>query len=357
MEKFTLNELANYINMTYIPNSWKECYSNSLANLLNIKWLKKNYIKKAIKVYKLNDEKEYVQEIFKAIKIIKNNDKLRILANLFHYILFKDRTNQINDVWNWGYSENLFNVMGNNLLPLIVLLSGYKLHIANMKNKKFDNTEKQDSITSVHNACLKDKNFLGLCGIRFSQMVWGAYFINIKLIKIGCLEYEPFLPDSVFAEKIKNLSKKFYRDKETYLFNNNNVFCKIHIPVKTDLTQKTILNSLQFASKTLQKYFNYMQGKKIIFFCESWLLSPDLEKFLKKDSNIIAFKNLFNICPDYNNGKGYFKYLFNQTDIIEDIRNLPENTSLQKNVKCYLEKGRVLRDGYGIIKDEILEKL
>lgn len=354
MSKYSLEELAEYINMPFIPISWEKCYKNSLNNLSVTKWLNKNYIKNAIKFYGLIKERQYVKEIYKTIEVVKKDEKLIIIANLMHYILFEDKTNQIADVWKWNYNEKLFEVIGNNMLPLIVLLSGYQIHKMNIHYKKLDKLQKQFSIKGVHDSCLKDKKILGLCGIRFSQMVWGAYFINIKLVRIGCLEYEPFNPDDTFTKKINTLNEKYYIKNKINIHDKNIAFCKIHIPSKTEFTKEFILESLKLAENNLKSYFINMNNKKIIFFCESWLLSPDLDKFLKKNSNIIAFKNLFNICPENNNGKGYFKFLFNQKDIVENKDLLPEKTSLQKNVKSYLKQGKTLRDGYGVIKSNLI---
>ena len=69
------------------------------------------------------------------------------------------------------------------------------------------------------------------------------------------------------------------------------------------------------------------------------------------------FKSLFDVLPDYNQGRGYFKFLFNQIDIVDDFDKMPETTSLQRNVKDYLLKGNCLCDGYGFIKNEVIKNL
>ena len=352
--KYSLETLANYINMDNIPKSWENCYIKSLETYPYMDWLNIKFIQDAINFYNLVDEKDYIEKIYNAIIQINNDKKLKIIANLFHYILFEDNTNQISDIWSWGHNVNMFNVMGNNLLPLIVLLSGYKLHDKNMTDNNFDEEQKRASKHGVYWACLKDKNNLGLCGIRFSQMVWGAYFINIKLITISSLQYEYFVPDEDFKIKVSKLNKEFYDNKITF---NNNSFFKVHIPQKTDFSPNSVLNSIKTAYSKLKQYFPQINYDKIYFFCESWLLSPDLDKFLNRNSNIMFFKSLFDVLPDYNQGRGYFKFLFNQIDIVDDFDKMPETTSLQRNVKDYLLKGNCLCDGYGFIKNEVIKNL
>ena len=84
-----------------------------------------------------------------------------------------------------------------------------------------------------------------------------------------------------------------------------------------------------------------------IFDCESWLLSPKLQKLLKPDSNILKFQNRFQIEK--------IIYPFRQAEervfgrVREDKEQYPESTSLQRAVKAMVLTGEDVGIGYGVI--------
>ena len=81
--------------------------------------------------------------------------------------------------------------------------------------------------------------------------------------------------------------------------------------------------------------------------CESWLLSPKLQKLLKQQSNILKFQNRFEVEK--------IIYPFCQAEervfgeIREDKENYPEQTSLQRAVKQLVMTGEDVGIGYGVI--------
>ncbi len=71
--------------------------------------------------------------------------------------------------------------------------------------------------------------------------------------------------------------------------------------------------------------------------CESWMLSPALSNVLRTDSNILAFQKLFDINETDYESMAVLDWVFPGFDKVSE--ELPEETSLQKNMKKYLLEG------------------
>lgn len=70
---------------------------------------------------------------------------------------------------------------------------------------------------------------------------------------------------------------------------------------------------------------------------------------LSNSSNIINFQNRFEILNEGEVDTEFIEWLFNTKSL--DYTTLPENTSLQRNVKNHLLTGGVIRTPYGRIKE------
>ena len=78
------------------------------------------------------------------------------------------------------------------------------------------------------------------------------------------------------------------------------------------------------------------------FHCRTWLLSIDLKKVLKPSSNILDFQNKYTLYPTISKGILIFGNVFPGQGGIENLENLTENTSLQREVKkLYLDGGYI----------------
>ena len=135
-------------------------------------------------------------------------------------------------------------------------------------------------------------------------MLWGTYFINVKIIEIGRLQYE---------------------------FYNGNI--KIHIPKGDKLIYKSIITSLENSKDYITKYFNIY---KYNYYCDSWLLSSSLKGILNEDSNILKFQSLFEIRDGKTCIDDILNFVFEVNDE-KDFTKLIEETSLQKKLSniCY----------------------
>ncbi len=156
----------------------------------------------------------------------------------------------------------------------------------------------------------------------FDRGWWTYRQISMSLFRIGELEYE----------------LKPFNDKNAI---------GVHIPSDADLTPSKVDQSLRQAIRFMEKY--YPDPVRDRFICESWLLSPVLKELLSENSKILAFQNRFEIISDNREDRDYIEWVF-QTPPDTEILQLPEKTSLQRNVKQLLLKGGNVGAGCGIIR-------
>lgn len=155
----------------------------------------------------------------------------------------------------------------------------------------------------------------------FDREWWTARQISGNLFRIGELEYE-----MVNMESAPVIS--------------------IHVPSDSIFTNIKCDLSLESARKFFANYFSQYCVKDYI--CNSWLLAPELSDLLPRDSNILAFQHRFEIQKvDYLDTE-YMEWIFKARNV--PVTDLPEDTSLQKNVKQHLLNRGKIGTGYGILK-------
>jgi len=68
--------------------------------------------------------------------------------------------------------------------------------------------------------------------------------------------------------------------------------------------------------------------------CNSWLLAPALKYVLPENSKILQFQKSFDIDHVDLDSLGFMDWVYGSKDI--PLEELPEDTSLQRNLKPYL---------------------
>lgn len=154
----------------------------------------------------------------------------------------------------------------------------------------------------------------------FDRDWWAYRQLSLTLFRIGVLEYE-------MKEK----------DNEKYI--------SIHIPSDADIKPEKVRASLIEARAFFKVY--YPEFKDVSYSCSSWLLSSDLDNVLPPTSNIIKFKCLFNIISESYPNTGFIKWIYKGE--YSNLVDLPEDTTLQRNLKTYLLEGNSVSVAYGII--------
>ena len=174
------------------------------------------------------------------------------------------------------------------------------------------------------------------CFTRFIQERWNGYHewifdrdwwsyrqIAMTIFRLGELEYE-----------MKN------KDNEQYI--------SIHIPSDANLSIEKVGESLTYAKQFFNQYFS--DYSNVEYRCHSWLLSPALKNLLPPHSNILKFQSLFTLIKEDYSSSGYIEWVYKRK--YQDYQELPENTTLQRNLKQYLISGNVVSIGLGILKNK-----
>ena len=158
----------------------------------------------------------------------------------------------------------------------------------------------------------------------FDRDFWTGRQLSLQLFRLGELEYE----------------KKGHKEGERYI--------SIHIPSDALLTPEKIRESLSRAKVFFGK--QDPSWVNVPYKCCSWLLSPALKNLLGKDSRILKFQEMFQIEEVYKDSDEFMEWVFKRKDI--PLEELPEDTSLQKNMKAHLLSGGWVGEGMGSLKPE-----
>ena len=120
----------------------------------------------------------------------------------------------------------------------------------------------------------------------------------------------------------------------------------LHIPSDADLSPAALRNSIRSAKEILERTFP--DWADLPWYCHSWLLSPDLKTLLPETSKILYFQSLFHLESDDDEGE--FKlWAYGREDIPNE--ELPEQTTLQRNLKSFLLAGNRFHSGKGTLKE------
>lgn len=155
----------------------------------------------------------------------------------------------------------------------------------------------------------------------FDRYWWTPRQAGCHLFRIGELEYE--------IEEIE--------DKTAI---------EIHIPSDADFSPSAVEKSLEAARRFFSQYFPETDG--VEYCCHSWLLDSQLKGMLREESNIIDFQKRFIIRDEGEEEAECIGWVFKKKTA--DYAELPEDTSLQRNMKKHLLSGGIIRNAYGKLR-------
>lgn len=166
-----------------------------------------------------------------------------------------------------------------------------------------------------------DEHMASYGSYAFDRDFWTARQVSGNLFRIGELEYE--------------------------LIDGDKKEIGVHIPSDVHLKREILADSYKQAKACLKKFFPEYADADMV--CESWLLSPSLKEVLSEESNIIKFQNEFRVEKvDYENND-YMEWVFKRPDLA--LEDLPEDTSLQRNLKKFLLNGGKVGEAIGILEE------
>jgi len=155
----------------------------------------------------------------------------------------------------------------------------------------------------------------------FDRAFWTVRQVSGMLFRLGTLEYE------LLTEKGRK-------------------YISLHIPSDADLRLPALRASYDMAKGLLARFPAYAGGEWV---CGSWLLSPNLTDFLPDNSRILGFQKSFTIRDTWADEE-FKEWVYGRVDIPNE--KLPENTSLQRNVKAFLLSGGAFLSAEGVLAEE-----
>lgn len=183
-----------------------------------------------------------------------------------------------------------------------------------------------EDLTFKLKECHKNNGIWGNCALH-----WYREIFELRCIRLGRLQYvKTTWQEPVDVAPVKQ---------------GDTVF-KIHIPSSGPLTPESVEESFAMAKKFFRErgelttdYFPVM--------CASWLVYPPHHDVFPAGSNLQKFQEMFTVTSAYERDRD-FPRVFDRP-YTEDFDSLPENTSLQRNFKKFLQNGGKMGLGRGIL--------
>lgn len=180
-----------------------------------------------------------------------------------------------------------------------------------------------------------EENIVGV-----AEISWLRHALYLNLFQIGRLQYQFFTTNHLLS----GLSPR-----TQYPIKSGEAVLNIHIPAGGRLSLADCRASLAAARDFFANYYPQYDYKG--FVCDSWLLDCHNAEFMRPDSNIVRFRELFDevhqTAAPYSE---ITRRLWGKLTVSKSkIAAFPEETDLQKRTKAYLLSGGKTGNGYGFI--------
>lgn len=238
----------------------------------------------------------------------------------FNYEEMKDMCKKLyaRDTWEAGVHE-LESYCGEDTYGMKILTVYLHCLIdtySNYKNMGIPDKIFWDTMGFIPRFTTSHKHAYGVSAFRLAW--WFPRQISMQLFRIGEYEYEFVTEDG--CNKIS-----------------------LHIPSDANLDHGYIPQIYPF----VHTYFPQYSDAMII--CDSWLLAPALSEVLTDTSRILNFQKQFCIESIVEDSPEVLNWVFQSPEI--PYEQLPENTSLQRNLKRYLIDGRKIGTAKGVYQN------
>lgn len=153
----------------------------------------------------------------------------------------------------------------------------------------------------------------------------------------------PFKEDGYVSKEKIELPKNEWKK----VLENGDPVIRLHIPPIGKMTPELIDQTLEETKKFAAKHFPEFNYKA--FACHSWLVDPQLDGILNPESNIVKFRQRFHSLTRKSSGEDVFNFIFNKPDMNFDIKDLPEDSSLQRALKKHYLNGKAIYELEGFL--------
>lgn len=164
---------------------------------------------------------------------------------------------------------------------------------------------------------------------------WYKKFYTCERVKLGRLQFE------TRAYPLSEPFRDIYKEGDTVI--------GCHIPSSGPLRYEDVIDSLK---RAYEYYGDRLKNGRLYVYCHSWLMYPPYAgTVFKEGSNLYRFLNLFELIrvekdPSYTD----FFRVFNRDFDPTELDSLPEDTTLRRNLKKFLQEGNQMGDAYGFIE-------
>ena len=159
---------------------------------------------------------------------------------------------------------------------------------------------------------------------------WLMYHLDFKLFQLGRLQFN-------FTYAITDCPTAGLKKGDPVL--------GVHIPKAGTFTPEVWEKSFEMAHTFFATYFP--QSVHLHYTCNSWFLSPEVDRFLGENSHVRQFKKKFQVVMEPESDI-MLSFVFSWGTKAEELPLLEAHTSLQKKIKEYVAAGGKLHSGYGI---------
>ncbi|EPN9409511.1 acyltransferase domain-containing protein [Enterococcus faecium] len=164
---------------------------------------------------------------------------------------------------------------------------------------------------------------------RFDRGFWIWRYTSGLIFRIGELEYER----TYFPKGHKELKLE------------GKQCLSLHIPSDADLSRNKIRDSYESAIRFFELYFPDYHYQ--VMYTDTWLLSPNLTKWLKQDLKIRLFAADYRLLSVDEQDDSGVPWIFGRVDA--NVQDYPEKTSLQRQAKQQLLAGAHIGSALGIL--------
>jgi hypothetical protein len=119
----------------------------------------------------------------------------------------------------------------------------------------------------------------------------------------------------------------------------------IHIPAQMSLAQDICEASYRRAREIFAVHYPEFAYKA--FYCESWMMDPQLAALLGQATNITRFQNKYSPYPTRSQGKAVLDFVFLKPRDTHP-EDLPEDTSLRRAIKKHYMEGKFIYESGGV---------
>jgi len=169
-------------------------------------------------------------------------------------------------------------------------------------------------------------------GLYLGELHWLRLHMGMGLFKLGRLQF-------AFGKSHHDIPEKGIKKGDNVM--------EVHIPRTGPLSPRECEESFELAKEFFTKYYPEYEYK--YFTCHSWLMDENLKELLPENSNILKFRNMFEVfCAEESYAA--LRFIFKWNAKKADINTFEAKTSLEKNIKAWVQDGKKLYQALGVIE-------